>query len=325
MLGEEIGGEAHDGLELRSTEETSSFLEKFDELVVGSPIDIEKNLSALLPQARQLEDPSIYLQILSQVALAQAMQKRFEEAHQTLDLAENQLSVDGHLARARILCERGRVFWQAGQVATARPFFEQSFELSLRHQLDFHAINAAHLIAIIAEGFEEKVHWNQLALDQAEKTKEPRSKLWLGVLYNNLGQNYTDAEQYDLALKVYEKALAYREQEGYLPNIYFAQWAVARTRRLLNFSDEALAVLIPLRDVFDSMVERPEPEMATEVLSYMRGLVYEELAEIYEARGWEQAPSLFQVAYADISKSAWAELDPQRVERLRQKIGSNHE
>ena len=68
-----------------------SQLDSFDELFVGNPVNIERNLSALLPEAEQRADKSIYLQILSQIALAQAMQQKFDIAHQTLDEAERLL------------------------------------------------------------------------------------------------------------------------------------------------------------------------------------------------------------------------------------------
>jgi hypothetical protein len=51
-------------------------LTNFDELFVGHPSDIEKNLTSLLPEAKVLAGQSIYLQILSQIALAQAIQKK---------------------------------------------------------------------------------------------------------------------------------------------------------------------------------------------------------------------------------------------------------
>lgn len=52
-----------------------SQLDHFDELFTGNPVDIERNLSALLPEAEKRADKSVYLQILSQIALAQAMQQ----------------------------------------------------------------------------------------------------------------------------------------------------------------------------------------------------------------------------------------------------------
>ncbi len=44
-------------------------LESFDDLFVGYPLEIENNLSALLPHSKALENQSMYLQILSQIAL----------------------------------------------------------------------------------------------------------------------------------------------------------------------------------------------------------------------------------------------------------------
>src|SRR5579872_5438770 len=112
-------------------------LENFDDLFVGNPVDIEKNLSELLPQAAALKNKSIYLQILSQIALAQAMQQKFDQAHATLDKAEAGLTPEYAEARVRILLERGRIFHQAGDVDKALPYFEQSYELSKQHGFDF--------------------------------------------------------------------------------------------------------------------------------------------------------------------------------------------
>ena len=55
-----------------------SNIDNFDALFVGHPVDIEKNLKNLLPEAKSRENKSIYLQILSQIALAKAMQKKFK-------------------------------------------------------------------------------------------------------------------------------------------------------------------------------------------------------------------------------------------------------
>ena len=52
-------------------------LENFDKLFVGDIAETEKNLRVLLPQAEAQEDKSTYLQILSQIALVQAVKKKF--------------------------------------------------------------------------------------------------------------------------------------------------------------------------------------------------------------------------------------------------------
>lgn len=289
-------------------------LEDFDKLFVGDLAEAEKNLRALLPRAEALEDKSIYLQILSQIALAQAVQKNFDSARKTLDLAEKQLSPEHHLARVRILLERGRVFFQEGNVAAARPLFKQSFELSAEHKFDYHTVNAAHMVPFAAETVEEKIEWNERAIKLAENSESVRAQEWLGSLYNNVGQAYLEAKQYDKALPSLKKALECRELEGHAVNTRVARWAVARTLRLLNRSDEALPMLMALLDEYDSMVKTGRLDMPAEMLPSARGLVYEELAEI----DGEKAQMYAGLAYDDLSKDEWFErLEPQRLERLK--------
>lgn len=285
-------------------------LEDFDKLMVGDLAQAEKHLQALLPRAEALEDRSIYLQILSQIALAQAVQRKFDEAHKTLDMAEKKLSPEQHLARVRILLERGRVFFQEGNVEAARPLFKQSFELSAAHGFDYHTVNAAHMVPFAAESVEEKIEWNERAIKLAESSESQ----WLGSLYNNVGQAYLEAKQYDKALSCLKKALEYREAEGYAVNTRFARWAVARALRLLNRSDEALPMLLALLDEYDAMVKMGKLDMPKETLPSVRGLVYEELAEI----GGEKAHIYAGLAYDDLRQDEWFKrLEPDRLERLK--------
>ena len=126
---------------------TTPPLDHFDELFVGNPVDIERNLSALLPEAEKRADKSVYLQILSQIALAQAMQQKFDIAHQTLDEAERLLEPQYQLAKIRLLLERGRVYHQSDRLDRALSYFIQSYDLSkLSPEFDFHTVNAALLM-----------------------------------------------------------------------------------------------------------------------------------------------------------------------------------
>jgi tetratricopeptide (TPR) repeat protein len=158
------------------TQAYHSTLENFDDLFVGNPVDIEKNLSALLLQAQALPNKSIYLQILSQIALAQAMQQKFEIAHKTLDKAENELPPNYPLAEVRILLERGRVFHQSDNTEAALSLFKKSYELSLQHGFDFHTINAAHMVAIVIKSTNDRIEWNKKAIDLATNTEDKRAK-----------------------------------------------------------------------------------------------------------------------------------------------------
>ncbi|VEL29017.1 unnamed protein product, partial [Protopolystoma xenopodis] len=149
----------------------SAGIDRFDDLFTGDPIDIESNMSALLPEAEKRSDKSVYLQILSQIALAQAMQQKFDIAHKTLDQAENR-------------------------------------------EFDFHTVNASHMIAIVEKNIENKIQWNKLAINLAENTNDERCHAWIGPIYNNLAQNYIEAERYLEALQSFEECKTYAEERG---------------------------------------------------------------------------------------------------------------
>lgn len=292
----------------------SSFspLENFDELFVGNPENIENNLSALLPEAQAQEDKSIYLQIMSQIALAQAMQQKFVEAHQTLDKAESQLTADYPLAQARILLERGRVFHQAGEMARAVPFFKQSYEVSMHHNFDYHAINAAHMVPMAIDSVQEKIEWNKIAIALAEKTSDTRSRLWLGSLYNNLAQNYVEAAEYEHALEMFEKCKEFAQQQHQPLIVRGAEWGIARSLRSLGKLGQACEIQQRLLQEWDLVVKNNE--LPEEFVRSARGMVNEELAEIHLA----YAKQFAQSAYDDLSKDAWCvRLIPDRLERMK--------
>lgn len=296
-------------------------LENFDDAwSLGDPIKIEKRFYELLPQAESLEDKSIYLQLLSQIALVKALQKKFEEAHKVLDKAESLLTPKYNLAQVRILLERGRVFQQAGNIPEARGYFEQSFELSAKNKFDFHTINAAHMLAIVSEKTEDKIKWNQLAIDMAVNSKEKRAHDWFGSLYNNLGQNYLELQQFEKALVSFQKALEYRKKEGYIPNIRVAQWAIGRALRLLNRLDEALPVQNEILKEYDAMEQSGNYDIPVQMFELVRGMVNEELAEIYNAKGKNaEAKKFAQDAYKALSQDAmFRETSSERLERLQQ-------
>lgn len=292
-------------------------LDNFDDIwSLGDPVLIENKFYELLPQAESLKNKSIYLQMLSQIALVQAMQQKFDAAHKTLDTAEALLTPEYELARARILLERGRVFQQSGNIPQAKSYFEQSFAVSQQNQLDFHTINAAHMIAIIVEPTIEKIKWNQLALELASSTNDKRAGDWLGSLYNNLGQNYLEDKQYEKALMAFQKALEYRKKEKYAPNIRVAKWAIAHTLRMLDRLDEALVILQALQQEYDVITKSEKIDVpVVQMFTLTRGWVYEELAEIYLAK----ANIFVNAAYDDLSNNVmFKTTSPERLERLKQ-------
>lgn len=118
-------------------------VEDFREIIakINDPVLIEQKLIELLPQAQNLPDNSIYVQMLSQVALFQSLQQKFDQAHQTLDLAVSICRIDDYEGQVSIVFERGRVFQQAGNIEKAQFYFEESYQLCKKHNLKLSSNN----------------------------------------------------------------------------------------------------------------------------------------------------------------------------------------
>ncbi|MCG8352689.1 MAG: tetratricopeptide repeat protein, partial [Chloroflexales bacterium] len=245
------------------------------------------------------------IELLNQLARAQGLQRNFAAAHQTLDKAENLLTDDLPGARVRCLLERGRVFNTAGQPEQARPLFLAAWELARTCGVDYHAIDAAHMLGIV-EAPEQQLAWSLRALELADTTSDQRSKKWLGSLYNNIGWNYHDLGQFDQALAIFQRALQWREVQGSRPETRIARWCIARTLRSLGRLDEALALQQALQQELTGV-------------GTTDGYVLEELAECLLAldRAIEAQP-YFRTAYAELSQDAWlVEHESARLERLK--------
>jgi tetratricopeptide (TPR) repeat protein len=247
---------------------------------------------------RKDADADYRLQLLTQIARTQGLQRQFVEAHQTLDQVEAQLNDSLPVARIRYLLERGRVFNSSKQPDQARPLFNQAFDLAQRARADFYAVDAAHMLAIVTAPTEQ-LEWNLKALAMAETSDSPRAQNWLGSLYNNIGWTYHDAQQYDEALTTFEKALAWQQSRGKTQETHIARWCIARTLRSLARLDDAIAILRDLEPSGD-------------------GYVYEELGECLLLRGKQMdAQPYFAQAYAVLSQDAWLIAnESERLKRL---------
>jgi hypothetical protein len=151
----------------------------------GDPAATEQRFRQLLPtigaadQSRHIQ--LLHIQLLTQIARTQGLQRNFDQAHATLDEAERILAGDYTQARIRYLLERGRVFNSSGQPDAARPLFLAAWELAGAAGEDFYAIDAAHMLGIV-EPVEAGLAWNLKALDLAETTADARAALaWLAI------------------------------------------------------------------------------------------------------------------------------------------------
>ncbi len=291
-------------MRLAPTEET---LPDFDSLWdYDNPAATEAKFREILPIAKASKNASYIAQLLTQLARAEGLQRKFEVAHETLNQAESLLASSDTLTRVRYLLERGRVFNSSGEISRARKLFLQAWDLANSAHEDFYAIDAGHMMAIV-EPQANKMEWNLKALAIADLSSEKRARRWRGSLYNNIGWDYFESKQYEKALEAFYKALNAREEAEQIPEIRIAKWCIARALRALSRVSEALQI---------------QKELLVESQKSGRrdGFVYEEIAECLTEMGQQmEAKRYFAEAYEELSKDIWLrEKETDRLKRLKE-------
>lgn len=272
-----------------------------------APDKTEDHFQILLETSEQAFDLDYRTQLLTQIARAQGLQGKFTAARTTLDQADSLITDNRSPARARYWLEAGRLLNSSGDPEQSRDFFRQAYQLSAKMGYDYYAVDAAHMLGIVSPA-EEQLTWGLTALKTAESSQDQRARLWLGALYNNIGWTYHDTGEFQLALDLFQKALAWRIDREDSNGIRIAKWSVARACRSLGELDKALALQLELEQEIQSL-QLPED-----------GYVAEELGEIYLAlNNSEKAKIYFKKAYEIQSQDAWIrENEPLRLERLQQ-------
>jgi tetratricopeptide (TPR) repeat protein len=285
-------------------------LSNFDSLWdYDRPAESETRFRALLPAADG--QPAQRAELLTQIARAQGLQRRFAAAHATLDELEGGLALLPNRPRVRYWLERGRVFNSAGDRERARPCFERALALAESDpDTQAYAVDAAHMLAIVAPP-DEALAWNRRALAFADASADERARRWRGSLLNNIGWAYHAAGDLPAALDYLERALAFRREQGQAEPIRVARWCVARVRRDLGQVDEALAEQRALLGEYEALGERS-------------GYVLEELGECLLLMGdGADARPYFAAAYRELAADPWLVAnEPARLERLR-RLGEN--
>lgn len=252
-----------------------------------------------------VEDISTQLQLLTQIARTQGLQRKFEEAHNTLNEVELNLSEEKEIVHIRYFLERGRVFNSSGNKQKAEVCFRLSLDVASLLKEDFYAVDALHMLAIVSAP-DESIKWNEQAILFTEESKQERAKNWLGSLYNNLGWSYFDKSEFEKALSVFLRALKWRKDKAQIRETFLAKWCVARTLRALNKIDDAIKIQLALFE------ESANGDMQD-------GYVYEELAELYLLKNDPVSKMYFQFAYTELSKDErLVKNEAERIKRLRQ-------
>lgn len=255
---------------------------------------------------RTAPDSGVYLELLTQIARAQGLQRNFAGANETLTKVKPVLPPGVSRACIRYLLECGRVCNSSGQKSEASARFLEAWRLARDAGEDFFAIDAAHMLAI-SEPLAAQAAWNLRAIDAAEQSAQPRARNWLGSLYNNLGWTCHDQGDYAQALDLFQRALRFRQTQDKPAEILVARWCVARCLRSLGRPAEALA-------------EQQSLAADYAIAGTQDGYVEEELGEGLQALGQPaEARPHFMQAYALLAQDPWlVESEPARLERLKQ-------
>ena len=242
-------------------------------------------------------------EILTQIARAQGLQGKFDEAHKTLNEVER-LEKDGRI-QVRYLLERGRVYNSSKQGDKATSLFLEAYALGKSIGADFYTIDAAHMMAI-AETSNQQLSWHETALELCETTTDDHAKKWLGSVTNNAAWTYHDLGRYEEALETFQKALAWHKQQGKPETIRIAKWSVARCLRSLGGYQEAL-------EIQKRILAECEAGFIQD------GYVYEELGECLLALDQEnKAKPYFEKAHEFLTQDSWfVKNENVRLQRLK--------
>lgn len=260
-------------------------------------------MRCLLPEVEAAGEEGARLELLTQIARALGLQRKFPASHAVLDEVEGALTDVTRTARIRYLLERGRAWRTGGEPEKGLGLFLEAFELAREAGADFYAVDAAHMLGV--DPGEESLAWNERAMALAEGSSQEAAQSWLGSLYNNIAWTHHGLGNLERALEIHRQGLAWQEERGRDAQACIARWCIGHTLRGLGRVEEALATQRELAAWHQ--------EAGTE-----DGYVQEELGECLHALGREEeATPHFAQAHSllnDVPRVAQDE--PERLARL---------
>jgi len=288
----------------------SETLPDFDKLWdYNDPAETEKSFQDILDKIGDNES-DYRLELLTQLARTKGLQKKFDDAHKTLDIVENSMNDKQQVVKIRYLLERGRIFNSSGKKDKAKPLFLQAYKFGIKNKLDSYTLDAAHMMGIV-EPPEKQLDWNLKAIKIAEETEDKKLKGWLGPLYNNTGWSYHDLGQYKEALELFKKGYEFRIKIKDEQGARIQKWTIGRALRSLNRIEEAYRIQKDLeQEIIDKNITKD-------------GYNYEELGEcLLLMKREEDAKKYFKLAYENLIKDDWIkENETDKLTRLKKLAG----
>jgi tetratricopeptide (TPR) repeat protein len=210
----------------------------------------ERDISAALTKYQRTAEVArldfnrqVETEALAQVARCYLTRDNKEEGRKWLEDASRRGSDSDPMGWSRYLGVKGRYEWKDGDLKKARATFDEMYVYCNTNALWARAVDAANMIAIVAESPEEQIRWSQLGIEAAESGGV---ESWLGPLWNNLGATYYDTKQFKLALDAFLKARAYHWQYSNETAKLFADYHVGMAYRAVGQFDKAAEWLRPV-------------------------------------------------------------------------------
>jgi tetratricopeptide (TPR) repeat protein len=278
-------------------------LPDFDKLWnYSNPAATEQKFRAVLSETEKSTDRTYRMQLLTQIARTHSLRGNFDQANAILDGVEEELKAQGDpKVRVRYLLERGRAINSSGRPAEALPLFVEAARVGREAKLPRFEVDAIHMVAIAESDPQGRI---EAGIQGVARAKELNELGWLHALYNNLGEEYRAAKQYDKALECFSGIIEVEKELGRPAERYkYARVDEAKMLRMLGRPQESLDKMRQLES------ELKEPD----------GFVSEEIGEALLATGKaDEAKPYLVTAYAKLKDIEWLnQSEPQRLERLK--------
>lgn len=164
---------------------------------------------------------------------------------------------------------------------TARASFSTALDLARAAHFDSLAIDAIHMFAFVDTDPADQVTRGRQALALAQSSTQLDARRWEPSIRSNLGEALFDLGRYDEALDQFRAALSLRNRTASTTSYRDNEWHIARALRAQDRIAEALAMQLRLLHESESEGEH-------------RYYIYDELAQLFEAKGDRERASHFR-------------------------------